>query len=62
MENIMLQPMETYGIYGGIHTAEGGVAELNIAPGVPAMTMFRYIIFGAIIGIISKSIFGVKND
>ena len=29
-----------------------GIAGLNIAPEVPAMTMFRHIVFGAIIGII----------
>ena len=54
--------METYGIYGGTHTNESGVAGLNIAPEVPAMTMFRHITFSVVIGIISKSIFEVKND
>jgi len=29
-----------------------GIAGLNIAPEVPAMTMFRHIVFGAIIGIV----------
>jgi len=29
-----------------------GIAGLNIAPEVPAMTMFRHIVFGVIIGII----------
>jgi hypothetical protein len=32
-----------------------GIAGLNIAPEVPAMTMFRHIVFGVIIGIIVKS-------
>jgi hypothetical protein len=29
-----------------------GIAGINIAPEVPAMTMFRHIVFGAIIGIV----------
>lgn len=33
-----------------------GIAGVNIAPEVPAMTMFRHIIFGAVIGILSKPI------
>ena len=32
-----------------------GIAGLNIAPEVPAMTMFRHIVFGAIIGIVVRS-------
>ncbi len=32
-----------------------GFAGLNIAPEVPAMTMFRHIVFGAVIGIILRS-------
>lgn len=31
-----------------------GIAGLNIAPEVPAMTMFRHIVFGAVIGILFK--------
>jgi hypothetical protein len=31
-----------------------GIAGLDIAPEVPAMTMFRHIIFGAVIGILFK--------
>jgi hypothetical protein len=38
-----------------------GVAGLNIALEVPAMTMFRHIIFGAVIGILSKPLFEVKK-
>jgi len=34
-----------------------GIAGLNIAPEVPAMTMFRHIAFGAVIGILFKPIF-----
>ena len=38
-----------------------GIAGLNIAPEVPAMTMFRHIIFGAVIGILSKSLFEIRK-
>ena len=34
-----------------------GVAGLNIAPEVPAMTMSRHIVFGTVIGILSKSLY-----
>ena len=34
-----------------------GIAGLNIAPEVPAMTMFRHIAFGAVIGILFKPTF-----
>ena len=34
-----------------------GVAGLNIAPEVPAMTMSRHIVFGAVIGVLSKSLY-----
>jgi hypothetical protein len=59
MENTISQPMETYGIH--VPSLGAGVAGLNIAPEVPAMKMFRHIIFGTVIGIISKSIFEVKK-
>ncbi len=32
-----------------------GIAGLNIAPEVPAMTMFRHIVFGLVIGIILRN-------
>jgi len=32
-----------------------GIAGLNIAPEVPAMTMFRHIVFGFVIGIILRN-------
>ncbi len=32
-----------------------GIAGLNIAPEVPAMTIFRHIVFGVIIGLVVKS-------
>ncbi len=39
-----------------------GIAGLNIAPEVPAMTIFRHIIFGAVIGILVKPIIGKNQD
>jgi len=56
------QTMNTYGIYG-THASifRSGIAGLNMAPEVPAMTMFRHIIFGAVIGVVSKSIFEEKK-
>ncbi len=38
-----------------------GIAGLNIAPEVPAMTMSRHIVFGAILGILSKPILETRN-
>jgi len=38
-------------------TLGAGIAGLNIAPEVPAMTMSRHIVFGAVIGILSKPLF-----
>jgi len=32
-----------------------GIAGLNIAPEVPAMTMFRHIVFGAVIGLVVRN-------
>ena len=32
-----------------------GIAGLNIAPEIPAMTIFRHIVFGAIIGIVVRN-------
>ena len=43
--------------FGMLPALEAGVAGLNIAPEVPAMTMSRHIVFGAVIGILSKPIF-----
>jgi hypothetical protein len=57
MENVISRQMETCGIYG-IHI---GVAGLNIAPEVPAMTMFRYILFGTVISILSKFLYEVRK-
>ena len=38
-----------------------GIAGLNIAPEVPAMTMFRHIVFGAVIGFLSKPILEARK-
>ena len=38
-----------------------GIAGLNIAPEVPAMTMFRHIVFGAVIGILAKPIMETRK-
>ena len=35
-----------------------GIAGLNIAPEIPAMTMFRHIVFGAVIGIVVSKMNG----
>ncbi|MDH3696545.1 MAG: hypothetical protein OEQ15_04435 [Nitrosopumilus sp.] len=43
--------------FGMLPALGSGVAGLNIAPEVPAMTMSRHIVFGAVIGILSKSLF-----
>ena len=32
-----------------------GIAGLNIAPEIPAMTMFRHIVFGLVIGLVVRS-------
>ena len=47
--------------FGMLPALGAGVAGLNIAPEVPAMTMSRHIIFGAVIGILSKPIFEVEK-
>lgn len=47
--------------FGMLPSLGSDVAGLNIAPEVPAMTMSRHLIFGAVIGILSKPIFEVKK-
>jgi hypothetical protein len=39
-----------------------GIAGVNIAPEVPAMTMFRHIVFGIVIGFLVKPILEKKSD
>ena len=46
--------------FGMLPALGAGIAGLNIAPEVPAMTMFRHIVFGVIIGILSKPILEKK--
>jgi len=43
--------------FGMLPALGAGVAGLNIAPEVPAMTMSRHIVFGAIIGVLSKPLY-----
>jgi len=40
--------------FGMLPALGAGIAGLNIAPEVPAMTMFRHIVFGLVIGIILR--------
>ncbi len=42
--------------FGMLPALGAGIAGINIAPEVPAMTIFRHIVFGAIIGILIKPI------
>ncbi len=42
--------------FGMLPALGAGIAGVNIAPEVPAMTMSRHIVFGVIIGIMSKPI------
>ena len=61
------QTMGIYGIYGTVwfgmsQSLGASIAELNIAFEILAMTMSRYVIFGAVICFISKLIFEKKND
>ncbi len=41
--------------FGMLPALGAGIAGLNIAPEVPAMTMFRHIVFGAVIGLVVRS-------
>jgi len=43
--------------FGMLPALGSGAAGLNIAPEVPAMTMSRHIVFGAVIGVLSKPLF-----
>ena len=43
--------------FGMLPALGAGVAGLNIVPEVPAMTMSRHIVFGAIIGVLSKPLY-----
>ena len=41
--------------FGLLPALGAGIGGLNIAPEVPAMTLFRHVVFGAVIGIILRS-------
>ena len=41
--------------FGMLPALGAGIAGLDITPVVPAMTLFRHIVFGAVIGIVLKS-------
>ncbi|QMU54036.1 MAG: hypothetical protein GKS07_03410 [Nitrosopumilus sp.] len=58
-EQIQNQTMGIYVIY--VPSLGFGVAGLNIAPEIPVMTMSRHIIFGAVIGILLKSLFEIRK-
>jgi hypothetical protein len=47
--------------FGMLPALGAGIAGLNIAPEVPAMTMFRHIVFGAVIGFLSKPILEARK-
>jgi len=47
--------------FGMLPVLGAGIAGVNIAPEVPVMTMSRHIVFGAILGILSKPILEAKN-
>ena len=47
--------------FGMLPALGAGVAGLNISPEVPVMTMSRHIVFGAVIGILSKSLFEARK-
>jgi hypothetical protein len=46
--------------FGMLPALGAGIAGVNIAPEVPAMTMSRHIVFGIIIGILAKPILEKK--
>lgn len=48
--------------FGMLPALGAGIAGINIAPEVPAMTMFRHIVFGAVLGILSKPLLEAEND
>jgi len=41
--------------FGMLPALGAGIAGVNIAPEVPAMTMFRHIVFGLVIGLVVRS-------
>ena len=47
--------------FGMLPALGAGIAGINIAPEVPAMTMSRHIVFGVIIGILSKPLLETRK-
>jgi len=47
--------------FGMLPALGAGIAGVNIAPEVPAMTLSRHIVFGAVIGILAKPIMEAKK-
>ncbi len=47
--------------FGMLPALGAGIAGVNIAPEVPAMTIFRHIVFGAVIGILSKPLLEARK-
>ena len=47
--------------FGMLPALGAGIAGVNIAPEVPAMTLFRHIVFGAVLGILSKPLLEVRK-
>lgn len=49
--------------FGMLPALGAGIAGLDIAPEVPAMTLFRHVVFGAVLGILFQSISkrGLRN-
>jgi len=47
--------------FGMLPALGAGIAGVNIAPEVPAMTLSRHIVFGAVVGILAKPIMEARN-
>ena len=47
--------------FGMLPALGAGIAGVNIAPEVPAMTMSRHIVFGVVLGILSKPLLETKK-
>ena len=48
--------------FGLLPALGAGIAGVNIAPEIPAMTLFRHIVFGAVIGITVKPIWEINRS
>ena len=47
--------------FGMLPALGAGIAGLNISPDVPAMTLSRHIVFGAVLGILSKPLLEARK-